>query len=109
MPEKIKLFIGGIEYIITTTEPENYMKEIAAELTQRLDAVSGKSPFLSNFMVSSVVALSLLDEKKKAEEEALKLREELKNYIEQSAVSRLEINEARREIERLNQRFFKKD
>lgn len=109
MPDKIKLFIRGTEYLIATTEPESYMQEIAAELTQRLDSVARKSPFLSATMVSSLVALSLLDEKKKAEDEAAKLRAQLKDYIEQSAVSRLEINEARREIERLNMRFFKKD
>ena len=109
MPDKIRIFIRGIEYLLTTEETEEYMQEIAAELTERLDSLTRKSPFLSASMISSITALSLLDENKKLMTEAEQLRAQLKDYIEQSATFRLEINEARREIERLNLRFFKKD
>ncbi|MCI8361285.1 MAG: cell division protein ZapA [Clostridiales bacterium] len=102
MANKIKLAVGGLEYCIVAEEDEAYVRSVGDELNRRLDMLSRRNPYLSTTMVAVLAALDLCDENKKAQMEAERLRMQMKEYTEEAACARLEADEARREIDRLN-------
>lgn len=102
MAKKIKLVVGGIDYLINTNEDEGYVQALGNELSRYMDNLAKDNPYLSTTMVAVLAALDHLDESKKAKEDAEKLRMQMKEYIEEAACARLEADEARREINRLN-------
>lgn len=102
MANKIKLVVGGIDYLINTDEDEAYVHALGSELSRYMDSLAKDNPFLSTTMVAVLAALDFLDESKKAKEDSESLRMQMKEYIEEAACARLEADEARREVERLN-------
>ena len=102
LANKIKLVVGGIDYLINTEENEEYVKALGSELSRCLDSLAKDNPYLSTTMVAVLAALDYLDDSKKAKEDAEQLRMQMKEYIEEAACARLEADEARREVERLN-------
>ena len=102
MANKIRLVVGGLEYCILADEDEAYVRSVGDELNRRLDQISRRHPYLSTTMVAVLAALDLCDENKKALSEADDLRMQMKGYMEEAACARLEADEARREIDRLN-------
>lgn len=102
MSNKIRLVVGGLEYSIVADEDESYVRSVGDELNRRLDQISRRNPYLSTTMVAVLAALDLCDEQKKAQDEADSLRMQMKQYTEEAACARLEADEARREIDRLN-------
>lgn len=96
---QIKFTVGGIQYCVNSdNEDEAYIKGIASELEQQMDAIAKKSPFLSTTMVAVLAALDAYDYAKKANNQIEKLKLELKSAMEQSAISRLEANRLEREL-----------
>ncbi|OJU12974.1 MAG: hypothetical protein BGN88_04830 [Clostridiales bacterium 43-6] len=102
MANKIRLVVGGIEYYINTEDDEAYVQKLGDELNRHLDELMKKNPFLSTTMAAVLAALEYCDESKKAKIDAENLRAQMKSYIEDAGTARLEADEARREIERLN-------
>ena len=102
MANKIKLIVGNIEYYIDTDDDEAYVQSLGEELNRHLDQLLKKTPFLSTTMAAMLAALEYCDAAKKAKIDAENLRSQMKGYIEDSGTARLEADEARREIERLN-------
>lgn len=102
MANKIKLVVGGLEYCIMAEEDEAYVRSVGDELNRRLDLLSRRNPYLSTTMVAVLAALDLCDENKKALAQLEDLRMQMKEYMEEAACARLEADEARREIDRLN-------
>ena len=102
MANKIRLVVGGLEYCIVSDEEESYVRGVGEELNRLLDQISRRNPYLSTTMVAVLAALDLCDEQKKAENEVDALRMQMKQYSEEAACARLEADEARREIDRLN-------
>ena len=99
--KRIKLVIGGIDYYINSDEDETYLHGISDELTGRIETIKKQAPFLSTTMVALFAAFEFLDESKKLQKEVADFKQQIKGYVEESAVARLEADEARREIERL--------
>lgn len=102
MANKIKITVGGIDYIIASDEDEAYVRKIGDELSAKLDALSKKNPYLSTSMVAVLTALDYCDTAKKANDRCEELSADLKSTAEELACARMEIDGARREIERLN-------
>lgn len=102
MVNKIKLVVGGMEFLINTDDNESYVQNLGNELNRRLDTLSRENPYLSTTMVAVLAALEYCDEAKKAHADAENLRQQMKGFVEDAACARLEADEARREIERLN-------
>lgn len=102
MANKIKLRVGGMEYIIHTDDDEAYMQNLGNEVNRRLDQLAQANPFLSTTMVAVLAALEYCDNAKKSQIDADSLRAQLRGLTEDAAGARLEADEARREIERLN-------
>ena len=106
MPNKVKLHVGGIEYVVNSEDDESYVRYIGNEINRRLDNLKRDNPYLSTTMVAVLAALDYCDEAKKANMDAENLRQQLKGYVEDAACARLEAEEARREIERLNKELM---
>lgn len=102
MANKIKLIVGGLEYCLVAEDDEAYVRSVGEELNRRLDAISRRNPYLSTTMVAVLAALDLCDENKKAAAAADEMHMQMKEYMQEAACARLEADEARREIDRLN-------
>jgi len=102
MAKKFKLTVGGIDYVIMSDSDEAYVHKMGDELNRALDSLSHAHPYLSTTMVAVLTALEYLDESYRLKDEAENLRIQMKNYVEDAACARLETEEARREIDRLN-------
>lgn len=98
---RIKVSILGSDYIITSEEEENYVRQIAAETEKRIAGITRDNPRLSVTMAAVLAALDYCDEAVKATESADNLRSQIKDYLEDSSQARMEAEEARRENEKL--------
>ena len=101
MSNKIKLSVGGIEYMVVTDDDEAQVRKVGARLNAELDKTKKANPSLSTTMVAVLTALGMCDELEKSERECEQLRLQLKKAVEDSACTRFDGEEARREIERL--------
>ena len=101
MSNKIKLSVGGIEYMVVTDDDEAHVRKIGAKLNEELDRTKKANPRLSTTMVAVLTALDMCDELDKSQKECEQLRLQLKKAVEDSACTRFDGEEARREIERL--------
>ncbi len=102
MANKIRITVGGIDYIISSEDDEVYVRKIGEELNHKLDSLARSNPYLSTAMVAILAALEYCDNAKKAVAAAEAAKADLKGISEDLACARLEIDGARREIERLN-------
>ena len=102
MANKIRITVGGIDYIISSEDEETYVRKIGDELNHKLDSLAHSNPYLSTAMVAILAALEYCDNAIKAAAAAEEAKAELKSISEDLACARLEIDGARREIERLN-------
>lgn len=99
---KIKLIVGGIEYMITTEDDEAYIQSLGAQLNRQLEEIKQDSPFLSTTMVSVMAALKNLDAAQKEARRGQELQAQIKSLTEQAACAQLEAEQALREVERLS-------
>lgn len=102
MNNKIRITVGGIDYIISSSDDETYVRRVGEEVNAKLDSLARNNPYLSTTMAAVLAALEYCDTAKKANEHFEQVKTELKSISEELACARLEIDSARREIERLN-------
>lgn len=102
MANKIKIVVGGVDYIVYSEDNEEYLRSLGDELGRKMDLLAASKPFLSTTMVAVMTALDYLDQNKKLAAEIDKLKVQIKDRSEDSATARIDAEEARREIERLS-------
>ncbi len=102
MANKIRLTVGGIDLYVTTDDDEAYMQSIGNEVNQHIKEMTSKNSFLSVTMASVFTALEYCDKAKKTSINTQELHNKIKELSNELACARLESDEARREIERLN-------
>ncbi len=103
MANKIRLTVGGIEYMVVSQEDEAFVRKIGDDLNEKLDQIKKTNHFLSTTMVAVLAALDYSEKLAKSRQECEQLKLQLKNAVEDAACARLNGEEARREIERLSQ------
>ena len=103
MANRIKLTIMGNSYYISTDDTESRMREIEAKLNSQLQEIVDGRPNLSTMDAFVVLSLNLLSELSSGEESTDRMREQLTQYLEDAARARMELEEARRENDRLRQ------
>ncbi|MCL2486161.1 MAG: cell division protein ZapA [Oscillospiraceae bacterium] len=101
MNAKVKLNICGSEYYITSEDEEIYIRSIGDEVDKRMTEMLEGNARVSTTMAAVLCALSYADDCHKANDAADNLRAQIKEYLEDSQRSRLEADEAKREVERL--------
>lgn len=99
---RVTLRIFGNTYSILTEDDPAYVEDLGEIINKEMHAISNDSPTLSQTQCAVLVALDQADACKKANSEAVNLRAQIKDYIEDAARAKLEVDVARREIERLN-------
>ena len=99
---RVELRIYGNTYSILTEDDPEYVEELGELINKEMHSISNESPTLSQTQCAVLVALDRADAWKKANSEAINLRAQIKDYIEDAARAKLEVDVARREIERLN-------
>ena len=101
MSEKIKVRIGGVDYTLSSDRDQKYMQSLANDISKKLDELVKKNPYLSTTMAALLVALDCKDSENKALEVAEDAEAEARLKAEMLDCAHMEIDEARKEIERL--------
>lgn len=107
MANKIRLTVGGIEYMVVSQEDETFVRKIGDDLNHKLDTIKRQNSCLSTTMVAVLAALDYSEQLAKSREECEQLKLQLKNAVEDAACARLNGEEARREIQRLSDEIKK--
>ena len=97
----MKLNICGTDYVIISDETEEYMKSIADEVSNEMDEVLKTNVRVSVVMAAALTALKYCDESKKYMNDADNLRTQIKDYLEEAVGARMQADEARKDILRL--------
>lgn len=98
---KVKLEIGGATYIISSTDPEQYVLTLAERLDKDMNTFMASSPTASITTAAVLTALNYLDELDKSTSGADNMRSQIRDYLEDASKAKLAAEEARREVERL--------
>lgn len=101
MVNKVRLTIAGSPYVISTTDSEEYVTELARRLDSDIANVMEENPNLSVTRAAVFCALDYLDEYTKSTGSADNMRSQIKDYLADAAKAKLAADEARREVERL--------
>ncbi|MGN0531355.1 MAG: cell division protein ZapA [Eubacterium sp.] len=99
---RVNLKICGNSYTILTEDDPDYVEDLGELIDKEMKAIGNESPSLSQTQCAVLVALDQADAAKKATASSDNLRAQIKDYLEDSARARMEVDVARREIERLN-------
>ncbi len=99
---KIKIEICGAPYVISTTEDETYVKTLGVEIDKQVKQhmLDGSKVSLNGALV--LAALNSVDAYRKSEQASDHMRAQLADYLEDATRARVELDDARREITRLN-------
>ena len=104
---KVQLKICGATYSIVTEDDPEYVESLGELIDSEMRSISDSSPSLSLIQCAILVALDQADNCKKATAAADNLRAQIKDYIEDAARSKIEVDVERREIDRLNREIEK--
>ena len=96
---KIKLYIAGVEYSIIAEDDVKYVQELGKDLDRALTKIMKESPRLSTTQAAVLAALSYADECKKASDSADRLREQIKDYLDDASNAKSKADWARHELE----------
>lgn len=99
---RVEVKIGGATYTIVTEDDPEYVENLAEQVNSEIRSICNANPSLSMTQAAVLVALDQLDACKKASASSDNLRVQIKDYLEESARARMEVEVARREVERLN-------
>lgn len=107
MANKIRLTVGGIEYMVVSQEDETFVRKIGDDLNRKLEEIKKQNYCLSTTMVAVLAALDYSEQLAKSQEECRQLKQQLQNAMEDAACARLNGEEARREMVRLSDEICK--
>lgn len=105
MINKVKVEICGNSYSIATVEREDYLQSLAKELNTNLSQLLRDGPKLSLNDALVLCALNYIDSYKKSEAASDNMRAQLTDYLEDAARTRIDLEEAKREVERLRRQL----
>lgn len=98
---KVKLTICGSNYIVSTTDSEEYVNQLAERLDNDMTEIMTQNPSASVAASAVISALSYLDELNKNASSTDNMRAQIKDYLEDAAKAKLDAEHARREVEKL--------
>ncbi|MBR6567492.1 MAG: cell division protein ZapA [Clostridia bacterium] len=98
---KVKLSIGGTEYSILAEDDVKYVQELGKELDIAFSKIMKANMSLSTTQAAVLLALDYADESKKAIATADRLREQIKDYLDDASDAKSKADWARHEAEAL--------
>lgn len=99
---KVHLRICGASYTLVTDDDVQYVEELGEIIDEEMKNIINDNHSLSITQAAVLVAFNYADACKKTTASSDNLRAQIKDYLEDSARARMEVDVARREIERLN-------
>ena len=109
MANKVKVEVGGASYVIATQESEDYVLSLGVELDEMISGIREKNESISNMEALVLCCFNYMDAYRKSEESSDNMRSQVTEYLEDAARARIELDEAKREIERLKNRLEHQD
>ncbi len=97
---KVRLDICGGDYVVSTNDDEAYLIELAAKLDAAMQEIMVASPSASITTAAVLTALSYLDELQKSQITTENMRAQIKDYLEDAARSKMELEDVKRELNR---------
>jgi cell division protein ZapA len=101
MANRIKVFICNSEYSILSNEDVDYVRDLASALDSSVKDIMTNDSHISITQALVLCALSYLDNSRKAESNSDNLRSQIKDYLEDAAAARVEVEGLRRDISAL--------
>ncbi len=101
---KVRLTICGSNYVLSTNEGEDYLRNLADRLDLEMKDMMAKSASVSITTAAVLTALGYLDELEKASGSADNMRRQIKDYLEDAASAKMAAEELRRENAALRRR-----
>ncbi len=95
---KVRLNICGSSYVVSTTENESYMQNLAERLNLDMNELMASSKSVSITTAAVMTALNYRDELEKASGSADNMRRQIKDYLEDAASAKMAAEELRREV-----------
>lgn len=96
---KVKITIGSMEYSIITDDDAAYVQQLAQEVDAVLSKIMKSNPRLSSTQAAILAVLSFADECKKAGADADRLREQIKDYLDDASNAKSKADKVRHEME----------
>ena len=101
---KVKLNIAGSEYSVITEDEIKYVQELGKEIDMAIAKVMKESPFASVTQAAVLTALSYAVDYNKASTSADRLREQIKDYLDDASSAKSKADWARKEAEKAKKR-----
>ncbi len=98
---KVKLSIGGTEYSILAEDDVKYVQTLGKELDLAFSKIMKANTNISTTQAAVLLALDYADEAKKAIATADRLREQIKDYLDDASDAKSKADWARHEAEAL--------
>ena len=101
---KVRLQIAGSNYVISTTDSESYVHELAERLDKDMKDILESAPSASVTQAAVLAALDYLDELQKSTGSVDNMRRQIKDYLEDAANAKSEAADAKRQVQELQRR-----
>ncbi|MDR1254354.1 MAG: cell division protein ZapA [Oscillospiraceae bacterium] len=95
---KVKVNICGLDYILSSDDSEKHVKTIVDEVSEHIDNIMQGNKKLTVPMAATLAALDFCDAAKKATYSTDNLREQIKDYLEDLAKTKKELEKLRQEV-----------
>lgn len=102
---RIKVNICGKEYSLKTAENASYVINLAAELEKKINNMVDSGNGISIQTAAILIALSAMDDARKANESVDNIRTQIKQYVDEAAKAMLERDEAIKDKESLKSKL----
>lgn len=97
----VKISICGTDYYISTEEDPEYVAQLGEYIGNVVDSMMNENTSLSMSKALLLCCMNTLDELNRTNTGAENLRNQIKDYLEDSSKSRREVDELRRELDHL--------
>lgn len=94
---KVKINICNTDYTIVSEDTPEYITSIAKKVDEEMENILKNNTRFSVTMAAVLTALKYCDELSKSVENCDNLRNQIKNYLEDSSLSRFESDEIKKE------------
>ena len=98
---KVKVTIMGADYSILAEDDPRYVQLLGKELDAKMAGIMKVNSRLSTTQAAVLAALDYADESKKATVTADRLREQIKDYLDDASAAKSKADLARHDSERL--------
>lgn len=107
---RVRLDICGVKYFICTDESVEHTETLGKLIDEKMSEILKATSFISANQAAVLVSLDLANELSKAKAEAEGFRNQIKDYLEDSAKAKSERDYYKRELERIKtEASFKND